>query len=671
MGITATKPFMEVGIISEDGKRLVHKVDVKLNRTSFSHEIGVTKRFNVILDYVLTIDINRLIRGGPLIKYEKEGYSKIEVMPRYGDSDSIQWFDPIIIPTEKLKPRQIIPFRIDVLKNLKKTWMKLLDAFVDSVFEFSDQTLHPNQSNFAPVEEIGAAVAVTNIQGTLPQEFPQGIYLRNGGNPLFGGLKWAQSVFGRSSFIWVEGEGMLHALYFKKDDTNNNATWKVLYNNRFVQTDTFHLEKLEKKRPCFLPTVEGDSLAVLVAFFLNWLRFGKFNKDISNTNVFEHSGRFYSIAENHVPQEVDINTLETLGNWDVNGAWKNRPFTSHPKKAPETGELVIMGVTTTKPFMEVGIISVDGKRMVHKVDVKLSRSSLSHEIGVTKRYNVILDYALTMDFDRLMRGGPFIKYEKEEYSKIGVMPRYGDSDSIQWFDVKPNCTMHLFNCFEHNEHEVVVWGCRASDSIIPGPEKGVNKFEWFCERFKENNVGENGWSLLPRPYQWRLNLKTGEVKEKYVVANESPSMDFPFINLRFTGLPNKFGYAQLLDSLQSSNSGMFKFGGLAKLHFEEPRSNNQFSVGKKCKEEGIKVEYHMLEENSFCSGASFVEREDGEEEDDGWIIAHVHNEITNTSQVYIIDAKKFSDDPIAKITLPQRVPYGFHGAFMPISWNQI
>lgn len=115
-----------------------------------------------------------------------------------------------------------------------------------------------------------------------------------------------------------------------------------------------------------------------------------------------------------------------------------------------------------------------------------------------------------------------------------------------------------------------MWGCRASDSIIPGPEKGVNKFEWFCERFKENNVEENGWSLLPRPYQWRLNLKTGEVKEKYMVANESPSMDFPFINLRFTGLPNKFGYAQLLDSLQSSNSGfsnLFTIQSLNGYHF--------------------------------------------------------------------------------------------------------
>jgi len=36
------------------------------------------------------------------------------------------------------------------------------------------------QSNLAPVEEIGAPVAVADIQGTLPQQFPQGIFLRNG-----------------------------------------------------------------------------------------------------------------------------------------------------------------------------------------------------------------------------------------------------------------------------------------------------------------------------------------------------------------------------------------------------------------------------------------------------------------------------------------------------------
>ncbi|KAK4835733.1 hypothetical protein QYF36_013798 [Acer negundo] len=44
----------------------------------------------------------------------------------------------------------------------------------------------------------------------------------------------------------------------------------------------------------------------------------------------EEAALITSIEENHKPQEINISTLETLGNWDVNTTW-NRPFTSHPK----------------------------------------------------------------------------------------------------------------------------------------------------------------------------------------------------------------------------------------------------------------------------------------------------------------------------------------------------
>ncbi|KAK0578416.1 hypothetical protein LWI29_009986 [Acer saccharum] len=56
----------------------------------------------------------------------------------------------------------------------------------------------------------------------------------------------------------------------------------------------------------------------------------------------------------------------------------------------------------------------------------------------------------------------------------------------------------------------------------------------------------------------------------------------------------------------------------------------------------------------------------GCEEDDGWLLSFVNNEETNVSQVHIIDAKKMESEPVAKIALPQRVPYGFHGSFVPL-----
>ncbi|KAH6835825.1 hypothetical protein C2S53_006580 [Perilla frutescens var. hirtella] len=545
-----------------------------------------------------------------------------------------------------------------VSTTIKEASLRLLDAFVDSTFEFLDQPLLPSQSNFAPVEEIGEAVDVSEwINGRIPDDFPVGVYIRNGPNPLFGGLKSTKSIFGKSSHTWIEGEGMLHALYFSKFA---NGRCKISYKNRHVETDTFKLEKARNK-PAFLPSIEGDSLAVLSAYLLNHLRFGFVNKYLSNTNVFEHSGKFYSISENHIPQEIDIFTLETRRNWDVDGSW-NRPFTSHPKKAPDTGELVIMGIYPEKPYFELGVISADGNKLLHKVDLRLNRCCLCHEIGITKRYNVIMDFPLTLDINRLISGGPLIKYNEEGYARIGIMPRYGEADSLKWFDVEPSCTFHIINCYEQDD-EVVVLACRARDSIIPGPDFGLNKFEWFSKGFKKIDEESKGAPFHSRVYEWRLNMLTGDVAERNLTGTDY-SMEFPMINDMYIGKKCKYGYSQVINPEASSTSGMGKYGGLAKLHLQE-RKLKLSSDGKQ-RDEFIEVQHHKFPELTFCSGAAFVAKRGGEDEDDGWIIAYVHNEDSDTSQVYIVDAKNLSDEPVAIIDLPSRVPYGFHGAFIPL-----
>lgn len=72
-------------------------------------------------------------------------------------------------------------------------------------------------------------------------------------------------MFGKTDSIWIEGEGMLHAIYFTKDGEGN---WTICYNNRFVETETYKMER-ERNRPCFLPTVAGDPPAALASAFLN------------------------------------------------------------------------------------------------------------------------------------------------------------------------------------------------------------------------------------------------------------------------------------------------------------------------------------------------------------------------------------------------------------------
>ena len=54
----------------------------------------------------------------------------------------------------------------------------------------------------------------------------------------------------------------------------------------------------------------------------------------------------------------------------------------------------------------------------------------------------------------------------------------------------------------------------------------------------------------------------------------------------------------------------------------------------------------------------------GGEEDDGYLVTYMHDESTGASSMVVYDAKTMASEPIARVALPQRVPYGFHGEWM-------
>ena len=48
-------------------------------------------------------------------------------------------------------------------------------------------------------------------------------------------------------------------------------------------------------------------------------------------------------------------------------------------------------------------------------------------------------------------------------------------------------------------------------------------------------------------------------------------------------------------------------------------------------------------------------------EDDGYLATYVYDEAKNSSEFVVYDARSFSAEPVARVKLPQRVPFGFHG----------
>lgn len=98
------------------------------------------------------------------------------------------------------------------------------------------------------------------------------------------------------------------------------------------------------------------------------------------------------------------------------------------------------------------------------------------------------------------------------------------------------------------DKQIVVWGCRALESVIPGPGIGPSKVN-FANSVKDG-------LLHDRPYEWRLNMRTGKVRERNLSADTEFSMDFPMINANFAGRKNKFGYTQVVHDSSSTEGAI-------------------------------------------------------------------------------------------------------------------
>jgi carotenoid cleavage dioxygenase len=86
----------------------------------------------------------------------------------------------------------------------------------------------------------------------------------------------------------------------------------------------------------------------------------------------------------------------------------------------------------------------------------------------------------------------------------------------------------------------------------------------------------------------------------------------------------------------------------------------------------IKHDYRTGERTSWDPGPHrhsgewlFVPDESGDADDEGWLLAFVHDEATATSELAVLDATDVAAGPVATVTTPQRVPYGFHATWLP------
>ena len=449
------------------------------------------------------------------------------------------------------------------------------------------------RGNFAPVQGEHNQ-RCTEIIGTIPEGL-NGAFLRIGANPVF--------VNDPESYHPFAGDGMIHEVVFDQG--------AVTYINRFVETEG-HMA--EQARGDFIwdgmNTKPEDSE-----------KYG--SKNIANTAMIFHAGKFLALQEGANPFELKLPNLDPVGEVDYDGKLKHA-FTAHPKVDPQTGELITYGYSVmNKRYCSVSLITKDGE-LVHTTDVDLPKPIMMHDCAITSQHTVIMDLPCVFDFGRMAEGKSMLYFEPENGSRFGILARGADGKDIQWFDVENCYCYHTVNAFEEGD-EVVVEGCRSERNSIGDDEKP--------------QAGDR--RDLPMLYQWRFNLKTGEVNER--ALDEQWGCEFARINESFMGLRSQFTYAARIagDTLESGFDGIIKYDLV-----NETSSHYPYGPGR------------------LGGEPIFAPKPDGVNEEDGWVIGFVWDEQLQRSECIVLDAANFEDGPVARIVMPARVPFGFHSAWV-------
>jgi carotenoid cleavage dioxygenase-like enzyme len=125
-----------------------------------------------------------------------------------------------------------------------------------------------------------------------------------------------------------------------------------------------------------------------------------------------------------------------------------------------------------------------------------------------------------------------LRFHHDVPARFGVIPRYGRSEDVRWFEAEPCYILHMVNCWEDGDW-VVMDGCRQTDPSLykRDPENGPLA-SMIAQRHRTHVL-----------YRWRMNMKTGEVREH---AIDDLNTEFPMVNPNYLGLKSRFSFNQYL-----------------------------------------------------------------------------------------------------------------------------
>lgn len=285
-------------------------------------------------------------------------------------------------------------------------------------------------------------------------------------------------------------------------------------------------------------------------------------------------------------------------------------MTAHPKTCPTTGELHFFGYGSgTPPYLTYHRADAAGQLVVSR-PIDVPAATMMHDFHLTARHVVFMD--LPMVHDRGRPGMPYA-WDPEYGARLGVLRRDDPHGEVRWLEIDPCYVFHALNAHDDGDQRIVLHVSRyaALDGRTPS-------FLW----------------------RWTIDLAAGTVAEEQL---DDRFGEFPRMDDRLTGQPARFGH---VTAGEAPGTGPIP-GALLRYDLRTGA-----------------VARHDVGPGRTPGEAAFAPADD-RPGGPGWLITYVYDATTDTSDLVILDAEDITAGPVAAVHLPHRVPYGFHGNWLP------
>jgi len=303
-------------------------------------------------------------------------------------------------------------------------------------------------------------------------------------------------------------------------------------------------------------------------------------------------------------------------------------MTAHPKIDTETGERVFFGNDPTKSSLTYHVVEKQGQ-LVSSKQIPLAWPSMVHDFAITRDHVVFLLCPLVIRPDLAAQGKDLFSWEPELGTRIGVMPRRGEQQEVRWFETEGCYVFHPMNAYDEG------------DSIILDVARYGRMQFLSVDATRDAGFDGDGAARLHR---FRIDQKSGLV---HSTPKDDVSIEFPRVDERLLGSKHRFGYAAAAGP-EGTSSRMPLWTAVRRYDLEQNT-----------------IQTRLFGAGNGVSEPLFVPKNARSAEGDGYVLVLVYDAARNASDFYVLDAQNINAEPVARVRLPYRVPYGFHGNWVP------